>query len=404
MRRPEYGSRVIPFLLMLALLVYMGRNVLAAAVDSPGPSETKRMEVVEKTIREQEEGDARIGREVLKRAEAQPDYEKKIAASEEVMSEEEMPLAAEVKVREYQIGLNDVLDISVWQFPELSREVTVRPDGRISFPLIGDMQALGLTITQFDDEITKRLNSYAKEQLKNSRLQEYQIGLNDVLDISVWQFPELSREVAVRPDGRISFPLVGDMQAIGKTTIQLGKEINNKLILYVREPQVSVIVKKSGSRKEDVILAENPEVLVSIKRSDSRKEETILVKDPEVSISIKKLGGKKIIVLGQVNSPGVYSVTGASTLLEAIGLAGGFTNNAVSSSVVLIRRGFTNPEAKRINLTNVVKGDLTQNLALEAEDIVFIPKRFIADLNYFLSQVLDPIVKGIYTAREIRSW
>ena len=190
---------------------------------------------------------------------------------------------------------------------------------------------------------------------------EYIIGEGDILSISVWQNPDLDQEAIVRPDGRISFSLVGDIQASGLSITQLDNELTERLKEYI--------------------------------------------KYPEVSISIRKLGGKKVIVLGQVRSPGVYSVSGARTILEAIGLAGGFTEHAISSSVVLIRGGFQTPEAKRINLTRAIdRGDISQNISLESEDIVFVPKKFIANLNYFLKQILDPISRGIYTAREIRDW
>jgi len=190
---------------------------------------------------------------------------------------------------------------------------------------------------------------------------EYIIGEGDILDISVWQNPDLDREAIVRPDGRISFPLVGDLPAVGLTITQLDEQLTNRLKEYI--------------------------------------------KFSEVSISIKKIGGEKVIVLGEVDEPGVYSVTGAKTILEAIGLAGGFTNHAVTSSVILIRGGFQKPQAQRINLTKAIKrGDTRLNIPLESEDVIFIPKKFIANVNYFLSQILDPLIKGNYRSESITSW
>lgn len=190
---------------------------------------------------------------------------------------------------------------------------------------------------------------------------EYIIAEADIIDISLWQHPDLQQDTIVRPDGRISFPLIGDIQASGLSLTQLDERLTERLKEYIRHP--------------------------------------------EVSISIKKLGGRKVIVLGQIRNPGVYSVTGERTILEAIALAGGFTNHAASSSVILIRGGFEAPEAKRINLTLAIKkGGMHQNIVLDSEDIVFVPKKFIADLNYFLNQILDPISKGAYTAREIQHW
>lgn len=195
---------------------------------------------------------------------------------------------------------------------------------------------------------------------KPKELVEYIIGAEDVLNISVWQNPDLDKEVIVRPDGMLSFPLVGDIQASGLTVTQLDQQLTERLKEYI--------------------------------------------KYPEVSISIKKLGGKKVIVLGEVMHPGVYSVTGTRNILEAISLAGGFTNNAVTSSVVVIRGSFDNPKAERINLTKALSGDIRQNVVLNSEDVIFVPKKFIANLNYFLSQILDPLSKGVYTSKELRNW
>ncbi|MEW6075261.1 MAG: polysaccharide biosynthesis/export family protein [Candidatus Omnitrophota bacterium] len=195
---------------------------------------------------------------------------------------------------------------------------------------------------------------------KAQKRPEYLIGPYDILQISVWQNKDLDQEVVVRPDGKISFPLVGDMDAEGSTITELDSALTEKLREYVRYP--------------------------------------------EVSISLKKLGGQKVIVLGEVSSPGVYGVSGTRTVLEAVGLAGGFTKDAVPSAAVLIRGGFTSPDAKRINLSRALKGDLSQNLVLTADDIVFIPKKFIANLNYFLNQILDPVSRGVYISKEINTF
>ncbi len=191
---------------------------------------------------------------------------------------------------------------------------------------------------------------------------EYILGEADILHVSVWQNPDLDREGIVRPDGMFSFALVGDIRAAGLTITQFDQSLTKKLTEYIRNPQVSV--------------------------------------------SIKQLGGRKVIVLGQVNSPGVYSVTGARTILEAVGLAGGFTKDAVASSAILIRGGFADSaQAQRINLVKAIEaGSSKDNIRLKSEDVVFVPKKFVADLKYFLNSVLDPITKGIYTAREIRQW
>lgn len=189
---------------------------------------------------------------------------------------------------------------------------------------------------------------------------EYTIGEGDVLYISVWQEKDLMQEVIVRPDGKISFPLAGDIPAVDLSFSQLKERLTQRLKEYI--------------------------------------------KYPVISISLKKLGGKKIIVLGEVGRPNVYLVTGRRTVLEAIALAGGFTRDAVPSSVILIRGGFQAPKGRRLNLTRAIdRAEAEQNIALEPEDIIYVPKKFIANVNYVLTQILGPLARGASTASSIQS-
>jgi len=189
----------------------------------------------------------------------------------------------------------------------------------------------------------------------------YTIGTQDVLYISVWEEPDLSTDVIVRPDGMISFPLVGDVQAVGRTITELDADLTERLKEYV--------------------------------------------KYPEISISIKKLGGKKVIVLGEVFWPGVYSLSGHATVLEAISLARGCTIDGVFSSVIVVRNGPNGPRAIRLNLSKcVMQADLSQNIVLQSEDIVYVPRKFIRDVNYFMTQLLGPVQQGLSTVNIIKGW
>lgn len=194
-----------------------------------------------------------------------------------------------------------------------------------------------------------------------SAVAEYTVSVDDELKISVWQNPDLDQEVAVRPDGRISLPLIGDLVAEGLTISRLDEEITGRLSEFVRNPQVSVL--------------------------------------------IKKMGGSRVVVLGEVNTPGIYNVTRARTVFEAIALAEGPTNHAVLSSVILVRNVLTQPTAQRINLAAIMKGQkLEQNMTLQPEDLIFVPKRFIANLNYFLGQIVDPVAKGVFVHKSLDEW
>ncbi len=199
-----------------------------------------------------------------------------------------------------------------------------------------------------------------REEKVSSPQKEYIIGIGDVLSITVWENPDLNQEVIVRPDGMISFPLIDEVKAAGLTLSELDKVITERLKQYIRYP--------------------------------------------DVSISLRSMGGNRIIVLGEVNSPGVYTISGRRTVLEAVALAGGFTNDAVLNSIVVIRGGLKNPYAERIDLSRVLRGKNANDIPLNAQDIVYVPKKFIANLNYFLKQILEPISRGMYTVKQFDTW
>ena len=147
---------------------------------------------------------------------------------------------------------------------------------------------------------------------------EFQLGPDDVIEVFVWKEPELSTTVVVRPDGKVSLPLIGELPTTGKTAMQLQKEIGEKLTQYVSEPIVNVMVKEVNSAK--------------------------------------------VSVLGEVKTPGIYKIKDRATVLDAIALAGGFTEYAKRSKVTIIRPVSTG-EQKRIKLNvddqiKSSKGDL----------------------------------------------
>lgn len=126
------------------------------------------------------------------------------------------------------------------------------------------------------------------------RVGGYIIGNDDVLAINVWKEPDLTRSIPVRSDGKISLPLVGEIEATGKTPLQLGQEITARLKSYIAEPEVTVMVEQINS--------------------------------------------KKFNILGQVAKPGTYSLTQASTVVDAIALAGGFKNFAKRKDIYILRQ------------------------------------------------------------------
>ena len=159
----------------------------------------------------------------------------------------------------------------------------------------------------------------------------YVIGANDVLAINVWKEPDISRSVPVRSDGKISLPLVGEVTAGGETPHQLEEEIATRLASYISQPEVTVIVSESKSQK--------------------------------------------INVLGMVAKPGAYQLSGATTVLDAIAMAGSFRDFAKQKSVYVLRQA---PDGKQqripFNYKDVIKGkNSDQNIRLQSGDTVVVP-------------------------------
>jgi polysaccharide export outer membrane protein len=200
---------------------------------------------------------------------------------------------------------------------------------------------------------------------------EYYLDIGDTLDISVWQVPDLSRdEVIVRPDGRISFPLIGDLKAKGLTLTQLDEAITEKLKTYVKSPEVSVMIRRFGAKAEG------------------------------------KGVKNKIVILGEILSPGVYEFEDVPTITEVLASAGGYTRYAVLNSIMVIRGDIkTKPELMRLNVADVLKtGNLSQNIDLKANDIVYVPRSFIGKLNVFLELIQPALNEYMQTlnARQLQ--
>jgi polysaccharide biosynthesis/export protein len=158
----------------------------------------------------------------------------------------------------------------------------------------------------------------------------YIIGAQDVLDISVWKEAELTRTVPVRPDGKISMPLLNDVQAAGLTPTQLADQITMNLKKFVTDPQVTVIVTEINSQR--------------------------------------------VYILGEVTRPGAYPLLPQMTLLQALSSAGGFTQFANQKKIYLLRQENGKQERHPFNYRDAVKGiNSDQNLILKAGDQIVVP-------------------------------
>lgn len=186
------------------------------------------------------------------------------------------------------------------------------------------------------------------------KVSEFILGPGDRLEIMVYRHDDLARDVWIDPSGKIMYPLTGDIHATGLSIFQLRDKIREGLSRYVV--------------------------------------------DPQVSIGILSIQSQKIIILGEVRSPGYFPVEISMTVLEAIARAGGASADAEQESVLLIRGGLENPELRLLNIERVLKrGDLSDNIMLQGGDIIYVPRAVIADVSRFfgyLSAIISPIVEG----------
>jgi polysaccharide export outer membrane protein len=156
---------------------------------------------------------------------------------------------------------------------------------------------------------------------------EYKIGVEDLVQISVWREPELGVTAPVRPDGKLTVPAVGEIVAAGRTARELEEDVAARLRARITSPVVSVVV--------------------------------------------KEVNASRVFVLGEVPKPGAYPLRGAMNVLQALALAGGLTDFAAKGSIVILRRN-DKGETQRINVdyNDAVKGDAVQ---LYPGDTVVVP-------------------------------
>jgi polysaccharide export outer membrane protein len=161
--------------------------------------------------------------------------------------------------------------------------------------------------------------------------QDYEIGAGDILEITTWKEPDFSREgILVRLDGKLTFPLLNDVQAAGLTTLDLKGVIENGLKDYVSNPVVTVNVVQPLS--------------------------------------------KQFYILGEVQRTGEYPLVKHLTVLQAFALAGGFTEWAAKDEIILLRTEGGKEKLYRIDYKDITKGkDLSQNIKLKADDTIIVP-------------------------------
>jgi len=171
---------------------------------------------------------------------------------------------------------------------------------------------------------------YAYSNEKKEGAEDYKIGVGDVLKISTWKEADLSFDtVFVRNDGKITFPLLDDIQAEGQTTMQLKQTIETKLSEFVEAPTVTITLANPGSQK--------------------------------------------YYILGEVQNVGEYPLMKKLTIVQAFALAKGFTEWAAKDEIILFRRHHGKEKMIKIDYDDITDGNLKHDIQLRADDIIIVP-------------------------------
>ncbi|MBI1912771.1 MAG: polysaccharide biosynthesis/export family protein [Deltaproteobacteria bacterium] len=292
--------------------------------------------------------------------------------------------------KEQAVAPGDEISISIYGNADLNRRIIIPSDGRIFFPLVGEINTEGKTFKELRKTLTDGLSKYKKDYLSPG----------DEISITVYRNPDLDRKIIIPPDGYIYYPFVGDIKAEGSSMKELREKIREGLIGYVGDVQVSVDVSKFGSIKVVV----DPQVSVDIARLSNTKR----IADPQVGIEVSSYGGQKIFVLGEVKSPGIYLADGNTRVIEAISAASGPTLDGKQSSILLVRNsGKGKPELQVVDIEKALSGDSTQNPILKPGDIVYVPRTMISNVDRFfghLSTIISPVVSletGYFLGQQI---
>jgi polysaccharide export outer membrane protein len=158
---------------------------------------------------------------------------------------------------------------------------------------------------------------------------DYRMGPEDQIRVSVWENPQLTLDLVVRPDGKISMPLIQDVVAGGLTAVELGTLIQQSLTMYIRDPQVSIIV--------------------------------------------LQVNAPKYFIIGNVAKPGTYSLRSETSILQALALAGGFTQFASPRSIKLVRSTGGKQEVRKVNYNDIIDVGGEGNYILRSGDTIVVP-------------------------------
>jgi protein involved in polysaccharide export with SLBB domain len=268
---------------------------------------------------------------------------------------------------EYKIGPGDILEITFWNSNQPTKEeITVRQDGKISFGFVEDLAVTGLTSSQLDDLLTRRMREYVKKPRIDVAIKEYNS-----------KFVTLLGAIG---DRGLSHKGPGKYKLKGKTTLL-------EALTRAGGPERDADLRNVNVRRQNgrtVTL----DLFAAISRGDP-DQDLVLDNNDVVFIPTLNKDANRVYVFGEVEKPGAYPFTGPQMrLIDAISEAGGPTVFAISSSTKVVRGDINKPEVLSSDLQRLMEeGDQSQNVLLASGDFIYVPRNALGDVNFFLQQI-----------------
>ena len=253
-----------------------------------------------------------------------------------------------IEKKDFLLAADHVVEVKFVHNPELNEQQTVRPDGNISLPYVGEIFVIGKTVVELQEELKEHYSKVLRKPELYVIVPEFRSAIKE-LKKDLHTAPRgLSRLVTVRPDGNVSFPMVGELFVVNKTIFEVNKCLNE---MYEQ-----------------------------------------IVPGLHVDLFLEKHSGTQVYVMGEVNESGAYNIKKPISVVEAITLAGSYLPSAKLNSIVVVRKMNAKMVATIINLedTLALKKDSTF-FYLQPDDIVYVPKSRIAKASEVANYLADMV-------------
>ena len=262
--------------------------------------------------------------------------------------------AARPSDQEYILAVSDVVKIEFYYHPEINREISIQPDGKITLPIKGSINAVGLTPSELRIKLAGLYSdTFIDPEITVTPI-KYNQAIKQLKEAITTASRGQSKLSSVRPDGYISFPMLGDIRAAGLTLPQLKERLTTE---YGK-----------------------------------------IINNLSLSLVLETVKSNLVYVMGEVRIPGYYVMESPTTVSQIMARAGGFLDSAKTTSIVVVSRDKEcRPLGRLVDLDKILgEGNIGNDIVLKQYDVVYVPKSAIAKVDLFVDQYINQLVPRIF--------